>query len=94
MTGLALELVGAIAHLFVGIICSSFDHIISCIICAECDLDINILEKFCNFFLILGLCYVKCIHCLWLEGVLLCEGGKDSFLIIASRVLRILNRGM
>jgi len=31
--------------------------------------------------LVIGLYYVKLIHCLWLQGVLLCECGKDNFRI-------------
>ena len=49
VTGLALELVDATAHLCVSIVCSSFEYIINCIIYEECNLDINILDKFCSF---------------------------------------------
>jgi hypothetical protein len=52
-----------------------------CITCAECDLDVSILEKISNIF-ITELQQVKVTHFLGLGDVLLCEGGKVGFQII------------
>lgn len=56
----------------------SFEYIIDCIICTECYLDISVLEKICE------ISYHWFVVCesdsfLGLEGVLLCECGKDIF---------------
>lgn len=46
---MAAQLVDTTAHVYIGVICSSFDYVMDCIIYAECDLDISTLEKICNF---------------------------------------------
>ena len=38
----------------IGVICESIEYIVDCVICMECNLDINTLEKFV-IFLTIGL---------------------------------------
>lgn len=66
------------AHVCIGIISVSFEYIIDCIICTECDLDIGVLEKICEISYH-WVVHVKVTHFLGLEGVLLCECGKVIF---------------
>jgi hypothetical protein len=41
-------MVYATAHVYIGIIYVSFEYIIICVICVECNLDISVLEKICE----------------------------------------------
>jgi len=73
-------LVAATTHIRIGI-----EFIINCTICAECDLDVTILEKTCNFsYLWAAVC--KGDPYLWFEGVLMCKAGKES-----CRIMKVLD---
>jgi hypothetical protein len=74
-------LVHGTAHICIGIVCSNVDYIVDCITCAECYLQ-------CNFSY--HLVIVSEGDSFWgLEGLLLCEGGKDDFRIICVLSLKI-----
>jgi hypothetical protein len=74
-------LVDATGHTRIDVICSNFEYIIDCIICAECDLDISTLEKICNLSYFWIVISDSDPFFFGLKVVLLCDGGKISFCV-------------